>query len=124
VADILGTVSQSSGVPTGALIESGSNSNGSYVRFANGLQFCWRYAAPLTGISTGGSTHDQAFTTPAEFADAEYAPFAILDRRTVSWDAGGDRQSFVTTSVLSETQFSVLLFRGSGNFVGTSGSVH
>ncbi|MEP9155246.1 hypothetical protein ABKT98_24025, partial [Enterobacter cloacae] len=35
-ADILGTVSQSGGVPTGAVIEKGSNSNGEYVRFADG----------------------------------------------------------------------------------------
>jgi hypothetical protein len=39
---ILGTVSQSGGVPTGAIIESGSNANGLYVRFANGTQICWR----------------------------------------------------------------------------------
>lgn len=35
---ILGTVSQSAGVPTGAIIERGSNANGEYVRFADGTQ--------------------------------------------------------------------------------------
>lgn len=39
-ADILGTVSQSGGVPTGAIIEKGANSNGEYVRFADGTQIC------------------------------------------------------------------------------------
>lgn len=38
---ILGTVSQASGVPTGAIIERGSNANGEYVRFADGTQICW-----------------------------------------------------------------------------------
>lgn len=38
--NILGTVSQSAGVPTGALIERGSNANGEYVRFADGTQIC------------------------------------------------------------------------------------
>lgn len=38
---ILGTVSQSSGVPTGAIIERGSNANGEYARFADGTQICW-----------------------------------------------------------------------------------
>ncbi|WP_240233629.1 hypothetical protein [Devosia lacusdianchii] len=38
---IVGTVSQSAGLPTGAIIERGSNSNGSYVRFADGTQICW-----------------------------------------------------------------------------------
>lgn len=37
---ILGAVSQSSGTPTGAIIERGSNSNGEYVRFADGTQIC------------------------------------------------------------------------------------
>lgn len=33
---ILGTVSRSGGVPTGAIIERGSNANGEYVKFADG----------------------------------------------------------------------------------------
>ncbi|MEI0636405.1 hypothetical protein VUT03_33625, partial [Pseudomonas aeruginosa] len=37
---ILGAVSQSSGVPTGAVIDRGSNANGEYVRFADGTQVC------------------------------------------------------------------------------------
>ncbi|HBO8902891.1 TPA: phage tail protein [Pseudomonas aeruginosa] len=38
--NILGTVSQSGGAPTGAIIERGSNANGEYVRFADGTQIC------------------------------------------------------------------------------------
>lgn len=41
-ADILGTVSQSGGVPTGAIIEKGSNSNGEYTKFADGTLICRR----------------------------------------------------------------------------------
>ncbi|HGM6895500.1 TPA: hypothetical protein ACKQDP_006126, partial [Pseudomonas aeruginosa] len=37
---ILGSVSQSSGVPTGAVIQRGSNANGEFVRFADGTQIC------------------------------------------------------------------------------------
>jgi len=37
---IVGSVSQSSGVPTGSIIEQGSNSSGYYVRFADGTQIC------------------------------------------------------------------------------------
>lgn len=39
-SDILGTVSESSGVPTGSIIERGSNASGNYVRFADGTQIC------------------------------------------------------------------------------------
>ncbi|POF93163.1 hypothetical protein [Pseudomonas putida] len=41
VADIVGTVSQSGGVPTGAIFERGSNANGEYVKFADGTMVCW-----------------------------------------------------------------------------------
>lgn len=40
VADILGPVSQAGGIPSGAIIERGSNANGEYVRFADGTQIC------------------------------------------------------------------------------------
>ncbi|EOI1327355.1 TPA: hypothetical protein ACIJOS_001842 [Citrobacter koseri] len=42
LADILGTVSQSGGVTTGAIIEKGSNSNGEYTKFADGTMICRR----------------------------------------------------------------------------------
>lgn len=50
---ILGTVSQSAGVPTGAVIERGINANGEYVRFADGTQIC--------GISFTGALSPTAY---------------------------------------------------------------
>lgn len=38
---LVGNVSQAAGIPTGAVIESGSNASGFYVRFADGTQICW-----------------------------------------------------------------------------------
>lgn len=38
--NIKGSVSQTSGIPTGDLMESGTNSNGKYFRYADGLQIC------------------------------------------------------------------------------------
>lgn len=38
--NLLGTVGQAGGVPTGAVFETGSNGNGAYVRFADGTQIC------------------------------------------------------------------------------------
>jgi hypothetical protein len=43
--NFVGTVSQASGVPTGAIIERGSNANGSFVRFADGTQICTKLIA-------------------------------------------------------------------------------
>ncbi|WP_312537718.1 hypothetical protein [Stutzerimonas nitrititolerans] len=54
--NILGTVSQSAGLPTGAIIERGSNANGEYVRFADGTQICLKKIPANVAISTAGSS--------------------------------------------------------------------
>jgi hypothetical protein len=59
---ILGTVSQSGGVPTGALIQRGSNANGEYVRLADGTQYVWSVVS--VDVTTTGT---QTFTLPAAF---------------------------------------------------------
>ncbi|WP_275223148.1 hypothetical protein, partial [Citrobacter freundii] len=55
-ADVVGTVSQSGGVPTGAIIERGSNSNGEYTKFADGTLICWftRSVESITSNPSGG----------------------------------------------------------------------
>lgn len=61
--NLLGTVSQSAGVPTGAVIEKGSNANGEFTRLADGTQICTLSLA-LSG--TAATT----WTFPAAFVDA------------------------------------------------------
>ncbi|MBZ5486886.1 hypothetical protein HW452_05040 [Halomonas aquamarina] len=46
--NILGRVSQSGGIPTGAIIERGQNSDGEYVKYADGSAVCWRTVDSLT----------------------------------------------------------------------------
>jgi len=64
--NILGTVSHSGGVPTGAIIERGSNANGEYTRYADGTQICWG-ARTLNAVPAGGST-SVSITFPAAFS--------------------------------------------------------
>lgn len=66
-SQMVGTVTQSSGVPTGAIVERGSNANGEYVRFADGTQICWGNITitPVANTPTSGSV-----TFPASFASA------------------------------------------------------
>ena len=54
VADIVGSVSQSGGVPTGAIVERGSNANGEYTRYADGTQDCW-WENSTSSICNGGT---------------------------------------------------------------------
>jgi len=76
-ANILGTVSQSAGVPTGGVIEQGSNSNGNYVRFADGTQICWHSTSVTQAISIGllGGFRDvgQTWIFPIAFISAPVA---------------------------------------------------
>lgn len=62
--NIIGTVS-GTGVPTGAIIERGSNANGEFTKFADGTLVCWRF---ITTNSTG------TYAVGALFGSDAYAP--------------------------------------------------
>lgn len=72
VADVVGTVSEAGGVSTGAIIESGSNINGDYVKYADGTQVC-RYIHNVRLITTSSqgsiylSPTGQQLTYPMPF---------------------------------------------------------
>lgn len=65
-ADIVGTVSQASGVPTGAIIERGSNANGEYTKYADGTLECF---------ITGSNSQSIATNTGVEISVTFPAPF-------------------------------------------------
>lgn len=67
--NILGSVAQSGGIPTGAVFERGSNSGGNYVRFADGTQICWKSDFLLDDNDKfGGFGLKKIWTFPALFA--------------------------------------------------------
>lgn len=65
-ANIIGTVSQSSGIPTGAIIERGSNANGEYTKFADGTLICTKNGIPGTLANPGNI--NAVITPPVQFA--------------------------------------------------------
>lgn len=73
-ANVVGSVGQIAGLPTGAVIEQGSNANGHYVRFADGTQLCWTHVdqTAVGWTSASGSLFVPAsaygWTFPALFA--------------------------------------------------------
>lgn len=82
--DILGTVSESGGTPTGSVIERGSNSDGSYVRFADGTQICTQQLAidELAVTTASGALYYTSigpYPFPAAFVggNADYIAFQI-----------------------------------------------
>lgn len=74
---MVGTVAQSGGVPMGAVIESGSNANGYYVRFADGTQICRRTIA--VDVQASGV---QVFPFPASFVGGREDISASFSHRT------------------------------------------
>ncbi len=73
-ANVIGAVSQSGGIPTGAVIEAGNNANGRYRRFACGLQLCWSTAltAATTNVADGAlyRSNNTPWTFPVAFLTA------------------------------------------------------
>jgi hypothetical protein len=103
--NLLGTVSQSSGVPTGAIIERGSNANGEYVRFADGTQICtFIMAADTTGVAT--------WTFPATFAATPVANGASIN--------GAARVFTIEPATLSTTAVGFSSWNLSGSRTGSS----
>ncbi|OPE26181.1 phage tail protein, partial [Pseudomonas aeruginosa] len=94
---ILGAVSQASGIPSGAIIERGSNANGEYVRFADGTQICWTNTLTFTaGVSSVGAN----WSYPASFSSS----YPIAGAVSAS-GAGGDYDSGVSARNQGATYF-------------------
>ncbi len=113
--NVTGTVSQSGGVPTGAVIESGSNADGNYVRFADGTQLC-RFDLPVSYVD--GARIGATWTFPAVFADSPVVS-ALVDSSSLSVTPGADSLGAIMTSPLGATGASLRLYRAAGraNFV-------
>lgn len=79
-ANIVGTVSQTSGTPTGAIIETGSNANGTYTKYADGTMICrGKFQMPAQGINTQTLltvTHPGAFINNGY--DLTWVPLATV----------------------------------------------
>lgn len=69
--NIVGSVSQTGGVPTGAIIETGSNANGRYTKYADGTMICYfNQAQSMAATTAAGSMFYAAstWTFPAAFS--------------------------------------------------------
>ena len=76
--NILGAVSESAGVPTGAIIEQGSNANGNYQRLADGTQKTWRTSTATLGIATASFGGFTSSNSTSAFAASFIAPPVVV----------------------------------------------
>ena len=96
--NLLGSVSESGGTPTGAVMERGSSVNGDYVRFADGTQIC---SAALGGVTCNTATgalfagNMTTWTFPVAFAPGTTPALS---------GSGGTINRFASFDTPSETQ--------------------
>ena len=85
--NIVGTVSQASGIPTGAVIERGSNTNGQFVKYADGTMFQWgQVQSASLAVST---TAASAIPFPLAFAGSAPIMPKISVEPYLNWDHYG-----------------------------------
>lgn len=104
--NLLGPVSETGGVPTGAVIERGSNADGDYVRFADGTQICYADALTVADIAAPvGAVFESpavVWTYPAAFAAGHPVVVSCDGHDTRTWGgAGGAGSTSVTMRLLS-----------------------
>ena len=95
--NLVGTVSESGGEPTGAVIERGSNSNGEFVRFADGTQICTLLSITLE--QNFSDILEVTWTYPAAFATG---PCVSLNGLNNLSDNGDIRQNVSYFGVRSD----------------------
>ena len=64
--NLVGTVAQAGGVPTGAVIEQGANADGSWLRLADGTQVTWRTKNLGPGNFAGAGTFNDPWSVVAQ----------------------------------------------------------
>lgn len=80
--NVLGTVSHNLGIPTGSIIERGTNANGEYIKFTDGTLIAWR--AGFLSQSVAANTYvESTWTLPASFATSP-TPVIISSLRSAN----------------------------------------
>ncbi|RON43556.1 hypothetical protein BK666_21035 [Pseudomonas frederiksbergensis] len=112
VAPLVGTVSQTGGVPTGAIFQTISNSNGSAIKFADGTMICRStrdYGSVNINIALG-SLFVSAIQAGSNFADTFISPPTC----TINLISGG-ATAYAGTIALPSTSASQGFYAVAGN---------
>lgn len=114
IPGVVGTVAQVGGIPTGQVVERGSNANGEYVRFADGTQICvkpslgtMQTATAVGSIFRDATANSLLWSYPAEFVPGSVAVSAYSEQtasnRWVTATAGGSGASCMAWSGVTST---------------------
>lgn len=116
--NMVGTVSQSGGVPTGAIIERGNNSNGEYIRLADGTQICLKSLSDLGALSAGGTaTSVWSFPMPFSTSVGLVIDFPIVDGPATTYCTSFNSASATATYyAITAKSNSRILYRAQGRW--------
>lgn len=127
-SNILATVTQSSGVPTGGIIEQSSNANGRYVRLADGTQYCWNQVnlGSFTAATPIGNLYYVSLNGlpfAAVFSSSPVAHIDVVSSGGVTWVSQGSSfaspsatQNYVLMCPLNNTQTASALMYAVGRW--------
>ena len=117
-ANAVGTVSQVGGVPTGALMERGSNANGEYARFADGTQICTHSITIVSGVvsAVGNNFMSDSYgwSFPAAFVNLPAISGHPSTQLTVTWATLGS-----TATTTASTSFRAMRSTSTAATTGT-----
>lgn len=118
--NLLGDVSQSGGVPTGAVIERGSNANGDFVKFADGTMVCTiktlEISAASSVVCSAIWTFPEAFSEPPSYVNI------VLSLASSDWTDSTLRDNVSTVGTFStpfSTQANIGYYSSSGSVTVT-----
>ena len=118
---ILGTASETGGVPTGAIIESGSNSDGEYTKYADGTINCWDVDFLLDTFATPDIRN--TWTFPEEFINDPTCFGAMTKSVSASTSLDDGDISYLRLANASLTDVTALLEPASGSTFSSGDSI-
>jgi len=112
--NVIGTVSQSGGVATGALFESGSNANGTYSKFADGTLICTVQGFELDYLDSATIRNDWTF--PHSFIDTNRVTMFGITRSAGNVASPTNYRSGIPTDDTDSASFARLVLSSSGTY--------
>lgn len=125
---VLGPVSQSGGQPSGALIERGTNANGTYIRFADGTQICTR-RVQLSGVSVNTAMGSLfrvtvgSFDFPAAFTSVESVGVTLMASQNASIRNNGGVLKTRQGSTIGEADWIGIALWAPSSITGAGGEI-
>lgn len=117
-AALVGTVSQSGGVSTGAVMESGTNASGTYIRFADGTQICFKHVS-IGGVAMGNPAGSVFYSAAinigayaATFVGVPTTEVSVQSSTALCWNTSSPDSTnlqFGTTYMISPTSTSATI---------------